>query len=250
MAQNQKWSAQNYARNASFVPAYGRDLLDVLAAKRHETILDLGCGDGELTRHIARDCAKVIGVDFSEEMLTKTRQYGLETCHMDGQKLSFTNVFDAVFTNAALHWMPDYRAVLRGVHDALKPGGRFVGELGGYGNIAAIITALTDILEEIDLDGKARNPWFFPKPDFYRDALQSHGFIVHEISLTPRPTLLPNGIEGWLSTFGAPFLYDLDADMRKKLLARLANALAGQLCDPQGRWLADYVRLRFSCLRA
>jgi trans-aconitate methyltransferase len=140
------WNPQDYAANAGFVPALGTAALELLAPRAHEAILDLGCGDGVLTKRIAEAGADVLGVDSSEGMLAAARALGLTVERADGQALAFEGRFDAVFSNAALHWMPNQRAVADGVFRALKPGGRYVGECGGFGNIAAIRTALRAVL--------------------------------------------------------------------------------------------------------
>ena len=141
----QSWSAEGYATNAGFVPVLGRAVLDLMDPKPGERILDLGCGDGTLTAQIAERGAAVVGVDASPDLLAAAKARGLDARLMDGQRLAFEAEFDAVFSNAALHWMLDQDAVADGVRRALKPGGRFVAECGGHGNIAAIATALADL---------------------------------------------------------------------------------------------------------
>ena len=142
----QRWSAERYAETAHFVPALGAPVLELLAPSPGERILDLGCGDGVLTEKIVSAGATVIAVDAGPDMVAAARARGIDARVMDGQKLTFTNEFDAVFSNAALHWMQDQQAVLAGVRRALKPGGRFVAEMGGHNNTAAIIVALSAVL--------------------------------------------------------------------------------------------------------
>ena len=137
-----RWVASDYATNAGFVPALGAPVLDLLAPRAGERILDLGCGDGVLTRRIAESGAEVVGVDTSESLLAAARAAGLNARAMSGEALAFDAEYDAVFSNAALHWMLDGAAVAAGVFRALKPGGRFVGEMGGHGNIASLRAAL------------------------------------------------------------------------------------------------------------
>lgn len=242
----QSWSAQGYAHNARFVADLGQAVLDLLAPRGGERILDLGCGDGALTMKLAEAGAAVIGADSSTELVAAARALGLDARVVDGHNLDFAREFDAVFSNAALHWMPGADAVIDGVRRALKPGGRFVGEFGGHGNVAAIVTALIAALDAQGLDGAARLPWFFPTPAEYAAKLEAAGFTVDAIGLIPRPTPLPTGMRGWLDTFANPFLADVDAALRGRILDQVEAFLAPSLRDRAGRWTADYVRLRFA----
>jgi len=242
----QSWSAEGYARNARFVADLGQPVLDLLAPQAGERILDLGCGDGALTAKLVAAGATVVGADASAELVAAARALGLDARIADGQALAFDAEFDAVFTNAALHWMRDADAVVAGVRRALKPGGRFVGEFGGHGNVAAIATALIAALSARGIDGAARFPWFFPTPAEYAAKLEAQGFTVETVGLVPRPTPLPTGMRGWLDTFASPFLEGLDGSARVAVLDEVAALLAPSLRDQSGRWTADYVRLRFA----
>ena len=243
----QSWSAESYARNARFVADLGSPVLDLLAPRPGERILDLGCGDGALTERIAAAGAQVVGCDASPELVAAAAARGLTVRHADGHALPFAGEFDAVFTNAALHWMSgDPGAVVAGVHRALRPGGRFVGEFGGHGNVAAVVTALLAALDRRGADAAAATPWYFPTADEYRALLQAHGFTVDSIALLPRPTPLPTGMAGWLETFAAPFMQHLPESDRGPALAETERLLAPSLRDAGGAWTADYVRLRFA----
>jgi len=241
---NQHWSAAGYAANARYVADLGASLIDLLHPQPHERILDLGCGDGYLTEQIAARGAVCVGVDASIDMIAAARVRGLDARVIDGRALAFEAEFDAVFSNAALHWMDDPDAVLSGVRRALCPGGRFVAEFGGKGNVAAIVTAISEALYRRGIDAAARNPWYFPAADDYRARLERRGFAVERIGLFPRPTPLPTGIEGWLETFAGPFLGPLEAAARDAVVAEVTARVAPQLCQPDGTWIADYVRLR------
>src|SRR5882757_1148099 len=151
----QQWNTDAYAANGRFVANLAGGVVDLLEPQRGERILDLGCGDGALTEQIAGTGASVLGVDSSSSMLAAARQRGLRVVQVSGDRLSFDQEFDAVFSNAALHWMPNQPAVLAGVHRALKPGGRFVAEMGGIGNIAAIRVALQATLQRYGIDAEA-----------------------------------------------------------------------------------------------
>ncbi len=244
----QLWNAGSYESNAGFVPVLGKPVLAQLAPQRGERILDLGCGDGVLTAEIVASGAEVIGVDASPELIKAAQARKLDARLMDGQKLTFDHEFDAVFSNAAIHWMPDWQGVLIGVQRALKPGGRFVGEFGGHGNVAAIVTALIAALHARGFSTQDRLPWFFPTAAEYRAALLAHGFEVTEIALIPRPTPLPTGMHGWLATFANPFLTGLAPEEAEAVINDAIAALTPSLCDSSGHWTADYVRLRFSAI--
>ncbi len=137
---------------------------------------------------------------------------------------------------------------LAGVRRALRPGGRFVGELGGHGNVAAVVTALVAALGERGVDGAARLPWTFPTPQEFSQLLEGASFTVSRLELLARPTPLPTGIAGWLATFAGPFFTDLGAEERQRVIARATQFLAPSLRDRSGTWIADYVRLRFSAV--
>jgi len=242
----QRWSAELYAEHGAFVPKLGEPVLDLLAPQPGERILDLGCGNGTLTARIAELGARVVGLDASPELVAAAVEKGLDTRLGDGRALGFSGEFDAVFSNAALHWMNDPDAVLDGVHRALAPGGRFVGEFGGHGNVASISTALLAILGD---RAPSRLPWYFPTADEYAQRLRAHGFTVISIVSIPRPTPLPTGMRPWLETFASPFLGELAESERGAVLDRAVALLAPSLRDSGGNWTADYVRLRFHATR-
>jgi len=243
----QVWSAERYQTHAAFVPALGEELVSWLAPQAGERILDLGCGDGTLSELLRSSGANVFGVDSSIAMASAARRRGLPVVVMDGQALAFARAFDAVFSNAAMHWMHDADAVARGVGRALRPGGRFVGEFGGHGCVAAIHTAVRAVLRRRGVT--LGSPWYFPTADAYRDVLERHGFEVERIVLFPRPTPLPTGIRGWLETFGGPMLGALAAGEQPDAIDEIEGLLRPALCDERGRWTADYVRLRFAATR-
>jgi trans-aconitate methyltransferase len=243
----QTWSAETYQANAGFVPAYGEDLLTWLEPKAGERILDLGCGDGSLTAKLAASGAEVVGVDSSESMVAAARARGLDVAVMNGEALTFAGEFDAVFSNAAMHWMRNPGAVAAGVNRALKAGGRFVGEFGGHGCVAAIHTAVRAVLARRGL--AVDTPWYFPTDAEYRDVLEAHGFRVERILLFNRPTPLPTGLRGWLETFCGHMLDRLAPPERAAAFDEIEQLLAPVLRDTRGQWTADYVRLRFAAMK-
>lgn len=249
MTASQTWDPEGYARHARFVSDLGMPVVELLAPQPGERILDLGCGDGALTRKLVDLGCQVIGVDGSPQQVAAARALGLEAQVGDGQALSFGAEFDAVFSNAAMHWMKNADAVIDGVWRALKPGGRFVAEMGGFGCVERIRQALHAALRRRDVDPWRVDPWYFPTDIEYRQKLDARGFFVQWIALIPRPTPLPGDVTGWLETFAQPFTKAIDADQRQTFLEEVREALRPQLCDAEGQWTADYVRLRFNAVR-
>ena len=245
----QRWFADRYAANARFVSDLAEPLIELLAPQKGELVLDLGCGDGALTKLVFDSGATVIGADASFDQVAACNKLGVPSVAMDGHNLAFNEVFDAILTNAALHWMISPDDVINGMWAALKPGGRLVGEMGGAGNIATIIRALTEALTRRGLQDKIVFPWFFPKEEDYRRRLESRGFNVDYIELIPRPTPLPGELAAWLDTFGEQFVFLVPANEREGFKEEVAQMVRSELFEPHGRWVADYVRLRFSATR-
>lgn len=237
------WLPDVYLKHAGFVPALGADVLALLDPRPGERILDLGCGEGTLTAEIQSRGAVVVGVDSSPAQIAAARARGLNARVGEAERLTFDAEFDAVFSNAALHWMKNAGAVAAGVRRALKPGGRFVGEMGGHMNVAAIHVAARGVLARrgVELD----TPWYYPTEDEYAALLHAHGFRVDEIRRFARPTPLPTGMSGWLAMFGGPLVGPLRESDRPDALEEIVDLLRPALCDTAGRWTADYVRLRF-----
>lgn len=191
----------------------------------------------------------MIGVDASPDFINSAKSLGLDARLLDGQNLPFSSEFDAVFSNAALHWMKQPDQVIDGVWQSLKPGGRFVGEFGGHGNVSTIEAALHTELEKRGIDANTINPWYFPTVEDYQARLEARGFKVNKIALIPRPTPLTTDIRGWLSTFANPFTAALSISERNAFLEEVIASLEPALCDASGKWEADYVRLRFSAIK-
>lgn len=248
VAPRQQWDPVAYRRNAGFVSDLGQPLLDLLKPRAGERILDLGCGDGALTLRLLERGAAVVGVDASREMVDVAKAQGIDARVGDGQRLAEALAgeapFDAVFSNAALHWMSDPKAVLRGVRGLLRTGGRFVGEFGGKGNVAAIVAALETGLARRGIEPVS--PWFFPDAPSFTTLLEEAGFQVQTLELFPRPTPLPGDVGGWLTTLAHPLTHLLPSAERQAFLTEMVDALAPKLRDDRGQWVADYVRLRFA----
>jgi len=245
----QTWDPVRYARNARFVADLGAPVVELLAPQPGERVLDVGCGDGALTEKLVTMGCHVVGVDRSKAQVEAARRRYLDARVMDGEQLAFRDEFDAVFTNAALHWMRDPDAVILGVWRALKSGGRFVGEFGGYGCVQKIRTALVQALRRRGIDGESAAPWYFATVEDYSARLRKGRFTVNYIALIPRPTPLPGDITGWLETFAESFTSKVSAEQRGAYIAEVREALRPELLDRQGIWVADYTRLRFSATK-
>ncbi len=243
MSEN-RWDAQSYAHNARFVSDLGMPVVEWLNPQEAESILDLGCGDGALTAKLAAMGVDITGIDHSQSMVDAAGKLGLSVLRADMHNFALERHFDAVFTNAVLHWTRDIDAVVACVALHLKSDSRFVGEFGGFGNVAAVVTAMR---AAIQLEGAEDGgfSWYYPSPNEFRAVLARHGFEAIRVELIPRPTHAPTGMLGWLNTFGVPFVAHLDAKTQQRIIARAVELLSGSLRDHEGNWTVDYVRLRF-----
>ena len=241
------WVAGHYTDVGSFVPALGAPVVDLLNPQHGEHILDLGCGDGALTQVIAERGATVVGIDASPDLVRTAQSRGLDARLGSGEHLEFDEEFDAVFSNAALHWMLDADAVVSGVVKALRPGGRFVVEMGGFGNIAAVLTALSASMEKHGYPGTSPRQ-FYPTVQQYDRIATAGGLIDFAGELILRPTPLDSGMASWLRTFRQGFLdhHGVPPERQELVIADTVELLRPALCDVDGNWFADYVRLRFT----
>lgn len=254
-ADSNRWDADDYDGNHSFVSEYGTDVLELLAPEADERVLDLGCGTGHLTAQIVATGATAVGVDSAPGMIEQARESYTDPTFVraDARTMSFEDPFDAVFSNAALHWIPDddQDAVCSSVRDALRPGGRFVAELGGTGNVERIAGATIAELESRGYD--ADSPWYFPSVGEYASRLEDHGFEVRFARLFDRPTELDDGQAGlrnWLEMFGDSLFESVPADERAAVTEGVEDRLEPVLYDrDEETWTADYRRLRFRAVR-
>jgi trans-aconitate methyltransferase len=255
---SQHWDPGQYRARTGFVTAGGLPVVDLLDPRSGERILDLGAGTGELTHAIAARGADVVGVDASEAMVNAARAAypALTFAVADGQALRYEAEFDAVFSNAALHWMPRAEAVARGIYRALRPGGRLALEMGGHGNTKAVLAAVEHAARALNVAEIPRpfTPWYFPKLGEYASLLESVGLSVRYAVLFDRPGPMPDrdgepGLAAWLSTFAAPWLAPLPDKTRARLLERIADVARPALFR-DGVWHVDYVRLRVEAVKA
>ncbi|KAF9329711.1 hypothetical protein BG006_007250 [Podila minutissima] len=250
-----KWSSKKYVKNASFVPVLGAPVVQLLDPQPHEHILDLGAGDGILTLDLEKRCKSVVAVDASADMIRAAQEVGCQDARVvDGHDLVDHELangqFDAVFSNAALHWMKrDPIRVIQGVSKCLKPNGRFVAECGGFMNCAEVRGALHAALRKRGHNPEDYDPWFFPGPKTYRKMLEDNGFQVESMDLIPRLTELSTDIAGWVDTFGFAFLAPIEDEEERKRIVREVQETLSFSCD-DGAWYIMYVRLRFKAIKA
>ncbi|KAF9115149.1 hypothetical protein BGX27_008740 [Mortierella sp. AM989] len=250
-----KWSSQKYVKNASFVPALGAPVLQLLDPQPHEHILDLGAGDGVLTIDLEKRCKSVVAIDSSADMIEAAQKLGCQDARVvDGHDLADHELangeFDAVFSNAALHWMKkDPVRVIQGVNKCLKPEGRFVAEFGGHMNVAEVRSGLHAALKKRGVNPEEYDPWFFPGTKTYSRMLEENGFRVDSIELIPRYTPLSTNIAGWIDTFGFTFLKSFEGDEkeRKAIIEEVQDNL--KFSQDEGVWYIMYVRLRFKATK-
>jgi trans-aconitate methyltransferase len=248
---DQVWDAGLYDGRHSFVWKHGESLVELLGPKPGEQILDLGCGTGHLTAAIAESGAGVVGMDSSADMLAQARAAfpRLEFVQADARDFSFDKPFDAIFSNAALHWVRPPERVIGCVRDALRPGGRFVAELGGRGNVRALLAALGAAAARLRISIEV-TPWYFPSIGEYAGLLEAAGLEARFAVLFDRPTPLEgsDGLKGWVKMFARPTLDAIPAERREEFLSAVEEAARGELFR-DGGWFADYRRLRVVAVR-
>jgi len=246
-----EWDTRDYDDDHAFVFEYGEDVVGLLDPEPGERILDLGCGTGHLSAAIADGGASVVGLDRDPAMLAEARAAHPDVPFVrgDARRVPFDGAFDAVFSNAALHWIPDQASVTASVAAALRPGGRFVAELGGAGNVSTVVEAARAAAAARGYD--IESPWYFPTVGEHATLLEEYGFEVRYATLFDRPTELAGGESGlasWLDMFGDSLLAPIPADERDAVVADAAERARDALFDGTS-WTADYRRLRFVAVR-
>lgn len=248
-----QWNSKLYDDKHSFVSKYGEGILGILAPNSGESILDLGCGTGDLTNLISTTGAKVLGIDSSTQMIdTASAKFSHINFYVkNALDFKFDAGFDAIFSNAVLHWILDAKGVLENINKNLKQGGRFVAEFGGAGNVESIVKAIRKVLRNKGFtENSERKVWFFPSLCDYVNLAQSCGFKVIFANLFERDTLLEdkNGIKNWLSMFGERFFSGLQESELAEILQAIENELAPTNFR-DGNWYADYMRLQIVAIK-
>lgn len=248
-----KWNTPLYDNNHDFVSKYGEDVIKLLAPEEGELILDLGCGTGDLAALINQAGARVIGLDNSAEMIHAARQKypHIQFDIKPADDFAYETKFDAVFSNATLHWVLEYEKAVRCIYNALRPGGRFVAEFGGKGNVANIVTALQQSLNKRGYAEIAAKPvWYFPSLSAYAQLLEQNGFRVVFAAHFDRDTQLKDdkGIRNWLQMFGQSYLQNINSGVIEAIMADVEEQIR-ETNFKDGSWYADYVRLRVMALK-
>ncbi|GAA4716643.1 methyltransferase domain-containing protein [Sphingomonas lutea] len=234
------WDAADYARVGGFVPALGQAALDLLDPQPGEHILDVGCGDGSLTLKIKEAGADVVGIDNNLSMIAAAKAKGLDARLMDAADLKFAEAFDAVFSNATLHWVLDKERAARAIWFALKFKGRFAGEMGGEGNLAHLRESLDDVLVASGYGPPTYAANWYPSVEEFVAIYEAAGFKDIDARLIERPTPLEHGVAGWVTTFRKGWLDRAGVPQAER------QAIADAVADRAGTQTADYVRLRFT----
>ena len=239
-ASTSQWDADAYARVGGFVPALGQAALDLLHPQPGEHILDVGCGDGTLTLKIKERGADVVGIDNNLSMVAAAKAKGLDVRLMDAAELKFAEAFDAVFSNATLHWVLDKERAARAIWFALKHGGRFAGEMGGEGNLKHLRESLDDVLVLRGYGPPTYAANWYPSVEEFVALYEQAGFKDIDARLVERPTPLEHGVAAWVLTFRAGWLD------RAGVPAEERQSIADAVADRVQTDVADYVRLRFT----
>lgn len=238
------WDPEHYAAHGRFISTYGLELIEWLNPQPGQRILDLGCGDGFLTERIAAAGADILGADHDPRMVEGTRKRGLEAIQVDGTGLPFDSEFDAVFSNSVLQWIPEPQPVVSAIAKALKPEGRFVVDVAGLGNLAAVLVAMSAVSDEFNGNPDLAFPFYAPTEDEFCALLQQEGFEILRRETSPRFTMLPSELWNWIGSIFAPFFTQFDDETNERTKARVLKLVDPVLRDGAGQWHIDHVRVR------
>jgi len=248
MQETNSWNPDEYKKHTSFVSELALPVVDLLDPKVGERVLDLGCGDGTLALEIERRGAKVLGVDLSVEMVQAAKENGIEAMVASVTALPFTKEFDAIFSNAMLHWVKQSDLAIENISKALKGGGRFVAEFGGEGNAHHLVKAMEFAFQKHPEFGEFVNPWYFPSPAEYKTKLEDNGFRVEYIELIPRPTPMED-VGKWLEIFANGVTAHLSKEQFKLFKDECKKYLKEHIYSQRNGWIIDYVRLRVKAVK-
>ena len=249
-----QWDPEFYNDKHSYVYRHAEDLITLLDPKKHERILDLGCGSGELTHRISGFTNNIIGIDKSLEMISnaKSKYKELEFVVADAANFEFEEKFDAIFSNAALHWVTDYSGAIRCMYNNLKPKGRIALEFGGKDNVQTIINQLRKSLAKRSYTQQSKlQLWYFPSVEEYTKELNKVGFKVVLAKYFDRPTELADeksGIKDWISMFGESFFIDVKAAHIEEIKNEVQE-MTKEKCFINSKWIADYKRIRIIAIK-
>lgn len=242
------WNANLYDGNHSFVSKYGSDLIELLAPKKGESILDLGCGTGDLAKKLFDAGVNLVGVDYSPNMIleAKSKYPAINFNVADATNLEFNHEFDGVFSNATLHWVKPPQQALHSIYKSLIKGGRFVAEFGGKGNVQTITDEIVRQIKQSGIDYNMEQfPWYYPSIGEYTSLMEKVGFRVTFAQHFDRPTPLEgeNGLKNWIEMFGSPLFQGVPEDKKDYIINKIEDQLK-EVLYKDGKWIADYKRIR------
>lgn len=248
-----QWDAVLYDDKHSFVSKFGSSLIDLLEPKKGEKILDVGCGTGDLAKIMASAGADVIGIDLSENMIRKAKEKfpTIPFFVKDVIQLDAHNEFDAVFSNATLHWVQPPEKALANIFNSLKEGGRFVAEFGGKGNVEKITQQIFKQIKEAGIEKNIISPWYFPSIGEYSSLMESIGFRVTFAMHYDRPTPLEgeDGLRNWIAMFASQLFEGMNEESKQEIITNVENVIRPSLFE-NGTWFADYKRIRVIGVKA
>jgi trans-aconitate methyltransferase len=256
------WDPAEYARSSAAQLKWANELMSRLALKGNEALLDLGCGDGKITAALAQAVprGRVVGIDNSEEMIryaqsrySASRHPNLAFRLLDVTALDFAAEFDVVFSNAALHWVQDHRAILAGAYRALRREGRLMLSFGGKGNAASILKVASMVGLRPEYFRKFQNPYFFYGPDEYERWLREAGFTAARAELVPKD-MVHQGLESllaWIRTTWMPLTGRVPDERREDFIRELTSAyLKEHPADGEGNLHVHMVRLEVEATKS
>ncbi len=246
--ENNQWNPNTYNRHTAFVSQLALPVVDLLDPKDGEKILDVGCGEGTLAVEIERRGAKVVGIDMSAEMIEQCQAKGIEAYVGSVTNLPYDEEFDAIFSNATLHWVKDAKGAIQNIAKSLKSGGRFVCEFGGEGNVYHVISAMKEVFTKHPEFGVFDNPWYFPSVEAYKILLESEGFSIEYIEIIPRPTPMDD-ISNWLDIFANGVTKHLSKEQFKMFKQECKEVLKETIYSEEEGWMLDYKRLRLRAIK-